>query len=93
MDLVLKNLTGTKFWIFIDDVIVYSDTTEENAKRVAGVFEQLRRANLQLQPEKCVLGKTRILSYDLNCLTELLRHRRIRERRYKFPSTQISEGC
>jgi len=33
MDLALKILTGTECWVFIDDVFVYSDTAEENAKR------------------------------------------------------------
>ena len=51
MDLVLKNLTGMECWVFIDDVIVYSDTPEEHPKRLSDVFERFRRANLQLQPE------------------------------------------
>jgi len=42
MDLVLKNLTGTECWVFIDDVIVYSDTAEEHAKRLSDVFERFR---------------------------------------------------
>jgi len=46
MDLVLKNLTGTECWTFIDEVIVFSETAEEHAKRVAGLYEQFRRANL-----------------------------------------------
>jgi hypothetical protein len=57
MGLVSKNLSGTGCWTFLDDVIVYSDTAEEHAKRLANVFERFRRANLQLQPEKCVFAK------------------------------------
>ena len=60
MDLVLKDLTGTELWTFIDDVIIYSDTAEEHAKRLANVFERFRKANLQLQPAKCFLRKTRL---------------------------------
>jgi len=60
MDLVLKNLTGSECWAFIDDVIVYSDTAEEHAKRLYDVFERFRRANLQLQPEKCVFAKDKV---------------------------------
>jgi len=33
MDLVLKNLAETERWVFIGDVIVYSDTAEKHAKR------------------------------------------------------------
>ena len=57
MDLVLKSLTETECWVFIDNVIVYSDTVEEHAKKLSEVFERFRRANLQLQPEKCVFAK------------------------------------
>jgi len=42
MDLILKNLTGTECWVFIDDVIVYSDTAGKLAKRLSGVFERFR---------------------------------------------------
>jgi len=53
MDLVLKELTGTEWWTFIDDVVIYSDTTEEHAKKLTNVFERFRSANLQFHPEKC----------------------------------------
>jgi len=57
MDLVLKNMTGAECWVFIDDVIVYSDTAEEHATRLSDVLERFRRANLQLQLEECVFAK------------------------------------
>jgi hypothetical protein len=68
MDSVLKHLTGTEALVFIDDVIVYSDTAEEHAKRQANVFERFRRANLQLQPEKCVFAKDKVtyLGFELS---------------------------
>jgi hypothetical protein len=45
-----------------------SDTAEEHAKRLATVFERFRRANLQLQLEKCVFakGKATYLGFDLS---------------------------
>jgi hypothetical protein len=57
MDLVSKNLTGTECWVFIDDVIVYSDTIKEHDKRLSNVLERFRKANLQLQPGKCVFAQ------------------------------------
>ena len=68
MDLVLKNLTGTECWVFIDDFIVYSDTAEARAKRLSDVFEWFRRINLQLQPEKCVFVKDKVthLGFELS---------------------------
>jgi hypothetical protein len=52
----------------VDNVIVYSDTAEENAKRLANVFKRFRSANLQLQPEKCVFAKDKFtyLGFELS---------------------------
>jgi hypothetical protein len=68
MDLVLKNLTGTECWVYIDDVIVYSDTIEEHAKRLSNVMERFRKANLQLQPGKCVFAQEKVtyLGFELS---------------------------
>jgi hypothetical protein len=60
MDLVLRNLTGKSVWVFMDDVILYSDTAEEHAKKLGEVFERFQRANLQLQPPKCVFAKDKV---------------------------------
>jgi len=61
-------LTGTECWVFIDDVIVYSDTAEEHVKRLTDVFERFRRANLQLKPEKYVFAKDKVtyLGFELS---------------------------
>ena len=68
MDLVLKDLTGTELLTFIDDVIIYSDTAEEHAKRLGNVFERFRKANLQLQPAKCFFAKDKVtyLGFELS---------------------------
>jgi hypothetical protein len=52
MDKVLRNLKGSECWVFMDDVIIFSDTVQEHANRLANMFERFRKANLQLQPEK-----------------------------------------
>ena len=68
IDLVLKNLVETECWVFIDDVIVYSDTAEKHAKRLTDVFEWFRRAILQLQPENCICAKDKFsyLGFELS---------------------------
>ena len=68
MDSVLKNLTGTECWIFLDDLILYSDTAEEHARRLANVSERFRKANSQLQPGKCVFAKDKVtyLRFELS---------------------------
>ena len=56
MDVVLRDLTGTECWIFLDDLIVFSDTIEEHASRLEHVLQRFERANLQnvfLQNPKC----------------------------------------
>jgi hypothetical protein len=57
---VLKNLTGIECWVFIGDVIVYSKTAREHAQRLANVLDRFEKANLQLEPEKCVFEKGQV---------------------------------
>ena len=60
MDVVLRDLTGTECWIFIDDLILFSDTIEEHASRLEHVLQRLDRANLQLQPTKCAFAQAEV---------------------------------
>jgi hypothetical protein len=68
MGLVLKNLTGTECWTFMDDIIIYLDTAEEHAKTINNLHERFRNVNLQLQPEKCVFAKDKVtyLAFELS---------------------------
>ena len=49
-------------------LLIYSDTVEEHAKRLANVFERFKKANLQLQPEKCAFAKDKVacLGFELS---------------------------
>jgi hypothetical protein len=60
VDVVLKNLTGTECWVFINDVIIFSKSAEEHAQRLANVLQRFENANLQLQPEKCVFAQPEV---------------------------------
>jgi hypothetical protein len=53
---VLRNLTGKECFVFIDEVILFSDTIQEHARRLEHVLQRFEKANLQLQPEKCVFA-------------------------------------
>ena len=50
----VERLSGNEAYVFIDDVIVYGNTIEEHARRLGNVLERFDRANLKLQPGKCV---------------------------------------
>ena len=49
--------------IYIDDITVHSQTIEEHFEHLSIVFQRLKKANLKLNPKKCVWFRT-----DLNLL-------------------------
>jgi len=57
MDTVLKNLVGTDYFVFIDDIILFTSSAEEHARRLENVLQRFDRANLQLHPGKCVFAQ------------------------------------
>jgi hypothetical protein len=60
MDVVLRDLTGTECWIFLDNLIVFADTIEEHASRLEHVLQRFEKANLQLEPAKCVFAQPQV---------------------------------
>jgi hypothetical protein len=52
MDAVLRGLRGSECWMYINDLILFSNTAEEHARRI----ENVRRLDdaIQLHPGKCV---------------------------------------
>lgn len=49
----LGNLNMTICLIYLDDVIIFSDTFEQHLERLNMVLERLKSCNLKLAPEKC----------------------------------------
>jgi hypothetical protein len=60
MDVVLKNLTVSEVYVFMDDVIIFADTIEEHTRRVEHVLQRFDRANLLLQSGKCLFAQPRV---------------------------------
>ena len=60
MDVVLKNLVGADSWVFVDDIIVFSNTAEEHALRLENLLRRFDEANLQLHPGKCVIAQHQV---------------------------------
>jgi len=55
MELILAGLRFETCLIYLDDIIVYGKTFEEELKRLEDVFVRLRSSGLKLKPSKCVL--------------------------------------
>jgi hypothetical protein len=68
MDIVLRNLIGTGVFIFINDLIIFSDAADEQAQRLEVVLSRLEQANLQLHPGKCKISQpeVRYLGYVMS---------------------------
>jgi hypothetical protein len=55
MGVVLRNLTGEICFVFIEDILVFADTTEEHARRLDKVLQRFEMANL-LKTGKCTFA-------------------------------------
>ena len=56
----LGELNLTYCLIYLDDVIIFSQTEEEHLERMRVVFDRLREHGLKLKPSKCDMFKTEI---------------------------------
>ena len=56
----LGELNLTYCLIYLDDVIVFSDTPDEHLQRMRVVFNHLRKHGLKLKPSKCEVIKSKI---------------------------------
>eukprot|EP00731_Ephydatia_muelleri_P033154 Em0025g110a len=55
MGLVLAGLSWSTCLVYLDDIIVFSQTVEEHFTRLADVLRRLNEAGLKLKPSKCQL--------------------------------------
>jgi len=55
MDILLCGLSYMTCLVYLDDVIVFGRTFEEQLERLEQVFDRLARSNLKLKPSKCSL--------------------------------------
>ena len=46
--------------VYLDDIIIFSDSKEEHLKRLEAVFQKLAAAGLKLKPSKCFLFREEI---------------------------------
>ena len=53
METVLRGMQWERAVLYLDDIIIFSQTVDEHLKRLQEVFERLKQANLTLKPSKC----------------------------------------
>ena len=53
MQVVLSGIEGKFCFVYIDDILVCSNTFEDHLEHLQQVFERLRKAGLTLKPRKC----------------------------------------
>lgn len=60
MSLVLAGLSPLSIGVYIDDIIIASETFEDHLARLEIVFDRLNQHNLRLKPKKCFLAQNEI---------------------------------
>ena len=56
MEEVLKSVIGVCCEVYIDDIIIYSETEAQHAAHVKQVFDLIEKAGLSMKIEKCHFG-------------------------------------
>ena len=57
MDKVLRGLTWNCCMVYLDDIIIYSNTWEEHIKHIDMVLQRISDANITLNSKKCDIGQ------------------------------------
>ena len=60
MECVLAGLTDEQCLIYIDDIIIFSQTFENHLQRLTNVFQRLRNSHLKLKPSKCQFAQAEV---------------------------------
>ena len=60
MDHILRGLEYRFALMYIDDIIIFSNSIDEHLTHLEEVFRRLREANVKLNPKKCSFVKQRI---------------------------------
>jgi hypothetical protein len=68
MDVVLENLIGAECYVYLNDIIVFSDSAQKHARRLEHALKRFEDANLQLHPSKFVFARQQVqyLGYILS---------------------------
>jgi transposase InsO family protein len=56
MDITLMGLKDISALVYLDDILIFSDTIQEYGKRIKNVFDRIREANFKLNLGKCTFA-------------------------------------
>ena len=56
MNDALRDFIGKFGVVYLDDIVIYSDSYEEHAKHLALVLQTLEKHKLYAKPSKCTIG-------------------------------------
>ena len=60
MDKVLTGIIGVFVYVYVDDIIIFSDSWDDHLKHIQTVLQRLADANLRLNLPKCQFGLARV---------------------------------
>ena len=69
MNSVLSGLTGTRCFVYLDDIVLYAKSLADHNGKLREVLDRLRTYQLKLQPDKCEFLRTEV-SYLGHQITE-----------------------
>ena len=61
MSLVLSGLCWSTCLVYLDDIIIFSQTVDEHLQRLRDVLQRLKDAGLKIKPSKCQLLRKSVL--------------------------------
>ena len=73
IDVVLMGLTGIDCLVYLDDIICFSATVEEDARKLRNIFERLDQAKFKIQPDKCVFATDQVENLGHICTPQGIR--------------------
>ena len=60
METVLRGMQWERAVLYLDDIIIFSETIEDHMQRVEEILISLKQANLMLKPSKCHFFKRQV---------------------------------
>lgn len=65
MESVLAGLQWETCLVYIDDIIIFSDSIEPHIDRLSDVLKRISQAGLKISPKKCNLFKKKSIFLDI----------------------------